>query len=62
MEVSNFRVHFNMKEKTHCIDFSISNSQLTEEIKNETAHNLIKEKHPDYSGNMIIISKVDVFN
>ncbi len=61
MEDSNFRVHFNMKEKTQCIDFSIPNSKLTEKTKNETAHNLIMEKYPDYSGNMIIISKVDVF-
>jgi hypothetical protein len=61
MADSNYRVHFNMKEKTQCIDFSIPNSKITEKTKTETAHSLIKEKHPDYSGKTIIISKVDVF-
>ncbi len=59
MADSNFRVHFNVNGKTQCIDFSIPNGKITEETKKESAHNLIKEKHPDFTGKTILISKVD---
>ena len=61
MAESNFRAHYNMSGKTQCIDFSIPNGKVNEETKTETAQNLIKEKHPDYSGKTLIITKVDVF-
>jgi hypothetical protein len=61
MENQNFKAYFNINDKTQSIDFSIPNNKITEETKNESAHNLIYEKHPDFTGKNIVISKVDVF-
>ena len=62
MADQSFRVFYNMNDKTQSIDFSIPNNKITEDNKNESAHNLIKEKHPDFTGKNVVISKVDVFN
>ncbi len=61
MANSNFRVHYNVNVKTQCIDFSMPNAKITEETKKESAHNLIKEKHPDFTGKTIVISSVNEF-
>ncbi len=62
MENQNFRAFFNMNNKTQSIDLSIANDKISEETKNKSARDLIKEKHPDFTGKNIVISKVDVFN
>ncbi|MFC2104459.1 hypothetical protein ACFLS4_03795 [Bacteroidota bacterium] len=56
----NFRAYYNINDKTQYIDFSIPNDKISEETKKESAHTLIKEKHPDFTGKNILISKVNV--
>lgn len=59
MSNQNFRAHFSIQGKPESVDFSISKSSVTEETKTKSAFELIKEKHPDFTGKTIIISKIN---
>ncbi|MFC2104446.1 hypothetical protein ACFLS4_03730 [Bacteroidota bacterium] len=60
MANQNFRAHFSIQGKPESVDFSISKGPVTAETKTKSALELIKKKHPDFTGKNIIISKIDL--
>ncbi len=61
MENQNFKAYFNINDRTQSVDFSVPTDKISEETKNESAHISIKDKHPEFTGKNILISKVDIF-
>lgn len=60
MAEDNFRAHYNMKGKTVHVNFSMPQEEATEDAKMEVARKIITEKHPDFEGKLIIITKLTV--